>query len=194
MSDDTRLAQGFKVFNRFMLLMWRLGLGRWINFWPDKVGRIMVIGHTGRRSGLRRWTPVNYDLVDGDVICLAGFGATSDWYRNVMVDPQVEVWLPDGWWAGIAEDISDSEDRLPLLRHVLIASGFAAPLFGGFDPRKVGDEQLEHVTEGYRLLRIHRVEARTGPGGPGDLAWVWPLLAFVLLMMRPFRRRRRSAR
>jgi hypothetical protein len=30
--DLTR--QGFKYFNRFMIAMWRLGLGGMINFWP----------------------------------------------------------------------------------------------------------------------------------------------------------------
>lgn len=192
MATDAQLAQGFKALNRFMLVLWRLGLGRMINVWPDVIGRVMVIGHTGRRSGRRRWTPVNYEIVDGDILCTAGFGATSDWYRNVMADPQVEVWLPDGWWAGVAEDISDSPERLPLLRKVLIASGFAAPLFG-VQPRTIDDEPLAQVTASYRLLRIRRAEARTGSGGPGDLAWVWPLAVLLLLIMPKGRPRRRIA-
>ena len=67
----------------------------------DLSGQIMVLTHTGRKSGLRRRTPVNYALVDGEVYCTAGFGQISDWYRNILANPQVEVWLPDGWWAGV---------------------------------------------------------------------------------------------
>jgi hypothetical protein len=33
----------------------------------------------------------------------------------------------------------------------------------------------------YMLVRIRREAARTGKGGPGDLAWLWPLAALLLL-------------
>jgi deazaflavin-dependent oxidoreductase (nitroreductase family) len=189
MVSEMQLAQGFKVLNRLMVLMWRLGLGRMINVWPDGMGRIMVIGHRGRRSGVRRWTPVNYEIVDGDVVCTAGFGKASDWYRNILADPKVELWLPDGRWEATAQDISDDEQRLALMRRVLIASGFAAPLFGVY-PRTIDDEKLQEQTASYRLLRFHRSETIEGPGGPGDLAWVWLVIA-VLLLIRPRRRARR---
>jgi deazaflavin-dependent oxidoreductase (nitroreductase family) len=186
---ENALRQGFRSFNRFMLLMWRLGLGGWVNGWPSVGGRIMVLSHRGRKTGLRRRTPVNYAIIGGDVYCTAGFGAGSDWYRNLMACPQVEVWLPDGWWRGQAEDISEAPDRIRLLRQVLIASGFAAYL-AGINPNALSDEDLAAATQGYRLVRIHRAEARTGPGGPGDLAWVWPAIVMALPFLLFFRRRR----
>jgi hypothetical protein len=73
---EERLRQGFKHFNRFMMLMWRLGLGPWVNAWPEVGGRIMVITHTGRKTGIRRRTPVNYTIADGEVYCTSGFGAS----------------------------------------------------------------------------------------------------------------------
>lgn len=179
-SSENALRQGFKYFNRFMLLMWRLGLGRWINAWPDVFGRIMVIAHTGRKSGRRRYTPVNYAPAGEDVYCTAGFGGGSDWYRNMMANPQVEIWLPDGWWQAVAEDASDSSQRLERMREVLIASAFAARI-AGLDPKTMSDAELDEKTHEYRLVRINRAAARTGAGGPGDLAWVWPLATFLLL-------------
>jgi deazaflavin-dependent oxidoreductase (nitroreductase family) len=188
---EESLRQAFKTLNRFMLLMWRLGLGYWINFWPGVVGRIMVITHTGRKTGLRRRTPVNYALIDGEIYCIAGFGKLTDWYRNIIANPDLEVWLPDSWWAGVAEDISDSEDRLSLLREVIIASGFAGRL-AGLDPYNMSDEAFTEATAEYRLLRIRRSAPRTGPEGPGDLAWIWPLATLLLLplvFLRPKKRR-----
>jgi deazaflavin-dependent oxidoreductase (nitroreductase family) len=184
-----KLQRGFKYFNKFMLLMWRLGLGPEVNGWPKVGGRILVITHTGRKSGLQRRTPVNYSTVDGDIYCLSGFGRISDWYRNIKADPNVEVWLPDGWWAGVAEDVTDPERRLPLLRRVLIDSGFAA-FAAGINPYKISDEDLARITTEYRLIRIRRTAERTGPGGPGDLARVWPLATMILLPLA-FRRRKR---
>jgi len=182
----------FKWFNYFMMFMWRLGLGPYINAWPEVGGRIMVLNHFGRKSGKRLQTPLNYAEVNGEIYCLAGFGRDADWYKNVIANPQVEIWLPNGWWAGIAEDVLDPKVRLPILREVIIASGAAAPIFG-VPIKQMTDEQLAAATADYMLIRIRRTVARTGPGGPGDLAGIWPLatllLLFALLKKRSRRRR-----
>ncbi len=180
--------QGFRHLNRFMVLMFRLGLGCWLRPCPRITGSILVLVHKGRRTGRHHRTGLNFATVDGDLVVLAGFGSISDWYRNVMADPSVEVWLPDGWWAGTAEDVSDHPDRLSLLRSVLQASGFAAYLFG-VTPA-ISDDHLQQISEKYRLVRIRTTEARTGPGGPGDLAWVWQVAA-VFLASRVWHGRRR---
>jgi len=186
-----KLQVGFRYFNRFMLLMWRLGLGLWINAWPKVIGRILVITHVGRKSGLKRRTPANYAIIDGDAYCMAGFGRISDWYRNIKANPNVEVWLPDGWWQGVAEEVADPEKRLRLLRQVLVASGFAAFAIG-INPYHITDQDLEAVAGEYRLLRIRRTAERTGQNGPGDLAWVWPLATMLLLPLVLRRRRSQS--
>jgi deazaflavin-dependent oxidoreductase (nitroreductase family) len=177
---EEQLRQGFKYLNRFMLVMWRLGLGPVLNMGPAMAGRYMVITHTGRKSGTKRRTPVNYAVVDDEVYCTAGFGSVSDWYRNIIANPQVEVWLPDGWYAGIAEEVTHPEARLPLLRAVLIAGGFAAYAVG-LDPKQMTDEELDAATKEYKVIHIRRVAARTGVDGPGDLVWVWPLVVMILL-------------
>jgi hypothetical protein len=184
------LRYAFKPMNKFMVAMWRLGLGRWINAWPEVSGRIMVIRHVGRKTKLPRLTPVNFTFYQGDVFCTAGFGAGSDWYRNVLQDPVVEVWLPDGWWIGIIEDADDRLDRIDRMRQVLIASGIVAPLFGVY-PATATDDELEKLISDYRLLRIRLIEPRTGRGGPGDLAWIWPAATLVLLLIMSLRRRQR---
>ncbi len=194
MSTDTNamesLRQGFKYFNRFMLLMWRLGLGRFFNTWPAVSGRVMVVTHRGRITGKLRRTPLNYAIVNGDIYCTAGFGKTSDWYRNVKACPAVEVWLPDSWWTGSVEEVDrEHDDWLSLLRQVLVGSGFAA-YAAGIDPKRISDAELGQVAADYRLLRIRRQAARTGPGGPGDLSWVWPLATMILLPLVLRRRRR----
>ena len=183
-----QLRQAFKYGNRFMLLMWRLGLAKYINISPETIGRIMVLTHVGRKTGAVRRTPVNYCIANNDIYCTAGFGSVSDWYRNILKNPQVEVWLPEGWWQGKAEDVSHHPDRLELLRQVLIASGFAARSIG-IEPKTMTLEEIAEVSSDYKLVRIRRTAACTGPGGPGDLAWIWPAATFLLLPMA-FRKRR----
>jgi deazaflavin-dependent oxidoreductase (nitroreductase family) len=175
-----QLRRLFKRFNQFMIPLWRLGLRRWVNIWPEVGGRILVIAHTGRKSGLRRLTPVNYAEVDGELYVSAGFGAVSDWYRNILAHPQVELWLPDSRWQAVAEDISDSPQRNSLLRQVLIGSGAVAPMMG-LNPRTLSDADLAAVTSEYRVVRLRRQRPVTGPGGPGDLAWVWGVIGFLVI-------------
>ena len=179
LSEDALLLL-FKVFNRFMVLLWRLGLGSWGNA-TRYGGYVMVIRHLGRKTGSIHHTPVNYALIDGDIYCTAGFGRRSDWYRNIMLTPTVEVWLPDGRWAGVAEDVTELKNRAGIFRQLIVASGFAGPLFG-VDARRASDDDLEGLLARYRLVRIKMVAATTGRGGPGDLAWVWPLTTFMLLL------------
>jgi deazaflavin-dependent oxidoreductase (nitroreductase family) len=132
-------------------------MGPMINIWPAVIGRIMVITHTGRKSGLRRQTPVNYAIVDGYVCCTTM--PSADWYRNIKANPQVEVWLPDGRWRGTAEEVSNDAVHMPILRQVLIASGFAASAFGGINPRKASDAELADKCRDYHIFRIQRGEA-----------------------------------
>lgn len=154
MEDFDKFRPFFKVMNKGMLLMWRLGLGPWVNFWPDVVGRIMVITHTGRKSGLKRQTPANYALIDGDVYCITM--SITDWYRNMKANPNVEVWLPDGRWSAMAEEIPNDETNLPILRQVLVASGFAASAFGGINPRKMSDAEMADQCGDYHIFRFRR--------------------------------------
>ncbi len=186
--SEDNLRRIFKSFNRFMLLLWRLGLGTWGNG-TSFGGSLMVLMHTGRKTRLTRRTPVNYTIIDGDVYCTAGFGVVSDWYLNIMANPEVEVWLPEGRWAGIAKDVTEQENSHFIFRQVLIASGFAGPLFGA-NPKQLSDLDLINLLESYRLIRIRPARALTGPGGPGELAWVWPAATFVLLGLLLFRRRK----
>ena len=185
---ENKLRQGFKYLNRFMLLMWRLGLGKWLNMWPAGLGRYLVITHIGRKSGQRRRTPVNYAMVNEEIYVTAGFGSVSDWYRNILANPQVEIWLPTGWWTGVAEEVIDPAKRLPILRQVIIDSGFAGRM-AGLNPHTMSDEAFNSATGPYRLMHLRRVAPLTGEHGPGDLAWIWPGVALVLLPLALLRRK-----
>lgn len=178
--QSDRLRYAFKWLNRWMVFWWRLGLGGAGNN-RHVSGQIMILTHIGRKSGIRRRTPVNYALVNDELYCVAGFGSGSDWVRNIMANKTVEVWLPQGWWEGVAEDVSDQTNRLPLMRSVLIASGFASRM-AGIDPIYMTDAELAQKTGEYRLIRIARKAALAGPGGPGELAWVWPFVTTGLLI------------
>lgn len=178
--------QMFRRLNRFMVLLFRMGFSRLLNNGPAAWGRYLVIIHTGRKSGQRRRTPVNFAREGDSLYCVAGFGGVSDWYKNLLQTPQCEVWLPEGACRALAAE--EHEDRLRRIRAVLVASGFAAQALGGIDPRTVTDEALDKATADYKLLRL-----TPGAALPSyvDLAWVAPagLVALGVLLTRLRRRR-----
>ncbi len=179
MAQITVTPASFKQLNKVMVALYRLGLGPFIS--NPQTGYIMVLTTIGRKTGRKRRTPVNYAIVDGDVYCTTGFGVTSDWYRNLKANPQVEVWLDGHWWAGTAEEVTDLAEWLPLYRLILINSGFAAKTFAGIDPATITNDELREVGAGQPVIRIRIERKLRGPGGPGELVWVWPLLAAAWL-------------
>jgi deazaflavin-dependent oxidoreductase (nitroreductase family) len=189
MPNQTDLARiAFKYFNYYLVFLWRIGLGKWLSIWPEGFGKYMVITHRGRKSGKQYRTPVNYADVHGEIYCAAGFGRNSDWYRNVLTNPHVELWIPDGWYVGSAEEVAIQPDNLPILRAILINSGFVAKLVG-IDPHTFSDEMLLDMCKDYRLIHIRRTAPRTGAEGPGDLAWIWPILLTFIILWKPTRKK-----
>ena len=183
------LRHVFHQMNRGMVLLWRLGLGGLADVWPQGFGRLLVIEHTGRRSGSRYHTPVNYTIVGDDIYCVAAFGKHTDWYRNLLATPNTAVWLPDGRWEVSVTDVSDDPPRTDLMRRVLIDSGFAAHLFG-LHPHHISDENLAEATATYRLLRNQPLRRQAAPNGPSDLAWIWYLIGAAVAVQLLRRRSR----
>lgn len=166
---DEAFRQAFRRFNRTMVVMWRLGFGRWAEVCPAIGGRMMVVEHVGRTSGTRYLTPLNFTHGSGSVYAVAAFGRRTDWYRNLQARPRTNIWLPSGAWSAEANDVGDVPERLDTIRRVLIDSGFAAPA-AGLHPRSMSDEDLAHATSDYRLVRFDLVEPSPVP--IDDLRWV----------------------
>lgn len=179
--DEYLLRRIFWYLNRyFMVPAFRLGLGPIMG--NPFSGYIMVLKTTGRKTGKQRFTPVNYAILDGKVYCLAGFGKAAHWYRNLQVEPQVELILPGGAMMGTAEDVLDQQERLVATRQVLKNGGFAG-YFYGFSPHNVSDEKLYETTKEVPVIRISPNGVGSGPGDPGGWLWavvfgvtVWPVL------------------
>ncbi|GEL26173.1 hypothetical protein PSU4_51270 [Pseudonocardia sulfidoxydans NBRC 16205] len=72
---------------RAPILVYHAGLGRLFG------SRLLLLEHTGRRTGLAR--EVVLEVVDrpgpGRYVVVSGFDARAQWLRNVTVQPQVRV-------------------------------------------------------------------------------------------------------
>ena len=95
----------FKWIFKLPTLQYKLGLG-WM------VGRyILLLTTTGRKSGLLRYTPLEYeyDHEGNRYRVAAGWGGNTDWYRNLLANPHVTVQVGRRKFTALAEPAPDDE-------------------------------------------------------------------------------------
>ena len=169
----------------FMVPMFRLGLG--FLFGNPLSGYIMVIKVHGRKSGKLRFAPVNYALQDGMVYCISGGRRSSDWFKNLLANPRVELILPAGAIYGAVEEVPvEDVHRLALIRQVLKNAGFAG-YFEGYNPNTISEADLANKCADLPLLRIRPIGLGSGAGDAGGWAWFWTVLLSAWLAWLIFR-------
>jgi len=90
-----------KNIQRIHRLLYAVGLG-------PIVGKIiLLLTTTGRKSGQKRITPLQYEEIDGNYFLGSARGTKSDWYRNIKADGRVEVRVKNRRFRGVAETVTD---------------------------------------------------------------------------------------
>jgi deazaflavin-dependent oxidoreductase (nitroreductase family) len=94
----------FKWLFKIPIFFYKIGLPLFGNY-------ILLLTTTGRKSGRKRNTPLEYRLENGTghFIIMAGWGGNTDWRRNIDIHPRVNVQA--GWkkFEAVAEPVSDME-------------------------------------------------------------------------------------
>jgi len=74
-------------------------------FGPARV--VMLLTTTGRKSGLPRVTPLQYEEFDGDYYIASARGQEADWFKNILANPQVHVQIREREFDALAEPVTD---------------------------------------------------------------------------------------
>jgi deazaflavin-dependent oxidoreductase (nitroreductase family) len=136
-------------------LLYAVGLG-------PLVGKIiLLLTTTGRKSGQKRVTPLQYEEIDGKVYLGSARGTKSDWYRNIEADNRVGVRVKNRRFRGMAETVTDPiriadflEIRLqrhPRMIGLLMEKAHHLP-------RRPSREQLEGLAASEAMVVITPVE------------------------------------
>jgi len=80
---------------------------------------ILLLTHTGRKSGIRYFTPLQYEWIDGAYYVGAGRGPKSDWFCNILADPHVHVRVDRQEFDCVAESVTDPERAADFLAYRL---------------------------------------------------------------------------
>lgn len=132
-------------------------------------GPQLLLRTVGRRSGRVREVALGYAIVDGNVYVCAGFGARTAWLRNLRAEPRVELVLPGGAVAGIAEEVRDPIEAERAWRGLIRALGVLGR--GLVCPADAPVAELAVRTAGLPLVRIRPTGLGNGPADPGGYQW-----------------------
>ncbi|MCC6616059.1 MAG: nitroreductase family deazaflavin-dependent oxidoreductase [Anaerolineae bacterium] len=140
-------------------LAYAIGLG-------PLIGRIVLLLTTrGRRSGLPRVTPVQYEELDGVYYVGSSRGLDADWCRNILADPHVSVRVKARRFDGLAEVTTDRARiaaflDLRLQRHPRMVG---AMLRAEHLPPHPTREQLEGAAAHLALVVIRPLDGASAP-------------------------------
>ncbi len=80
---------------------------------------ILLLTHTGRKSGSRYVTPLQYEKIDGVYYVAAGRGRKADWFKNLQADPRVHVQVGRQSFDCAAEVVLEAEKTADFLAYRL---------------------------------------------------------------------------
>ena len=136
-------------------VLYAIGLG-------PLVGRIiLLLSTTGRRSGKKRVTPLQYEMIGNDCYIGAARGVKADWVRNIQINPQVEVRVGAKHFQGTAEVVTDPSKfadfmEVRLERHPFMIGLMMEKAHGL--PRHPSREQLEGLAKDEAFVIVHPIK------------------------------------
>jgi deazaflavin-dependent oxidoreductase (nitroreductase family) len=144
-----------KTIQKLHRVLYALGLG-------PILGRIILLLTTvGRKTGQKRVTPLQYELIDGRYYLGAARGLQADWVRNIQRNPQVDIRVKSLRFHGQAEVVTEPGRiadfiEVRLQRHPLMVGTIMQRAHGL--PKQPSREQLEKLAEKEALVIITPVQ------------------------------------
>ncbi|MCB0213393.1 MAG: nitroreductase family deazaflavin-dependent oxidoreductase [Anaerolineae bacterium] len=142
-----------RLFFRMPIWLYRLRLGWLLGH------RFVMLQHTGRKSGLPRYTVVEvvrYNPKTDAMIIASGWGEKSDWFRNIQKTPHVQLYLGRRRWPAESHRLPVSEATQELKdyarRHPTAFANLSKMMIG--DILEANDVDCRRLAEVVPLVKL----------------------------------------
>lgn len=130
---------------------------------PTRV--VLLLTTFGRKSGLRRITPLQFEEVDGRYYIASARGREADWFKNILANPHVHVQIGENQFDAVAEPITDPRRiadfiELRLQRHPIMIR-LIMHLFDGL-PLRFTRLDLEKLCQDKAMVILHPCDKPAG--------------------------------
>jgi deazaflavin-dependent oxidoreductase (nitroreductase family) len=165
---------------RLPIWMYRTGLGELLN-----AANIMILTTRGRKSGLPRYTPIEYRRHGSKIYVISGWDERPNWYQNIAASPEVIVQQGRQSFSAEAVRVTDPSEALRALNLFRRTAPFVYdPVLARMSNREtINPRVLPDVSDKFTIVRFDIKPIESGLSGlRADYAWVWAgLLAFGLV-------------
>ena len=126
------------------------------------IGRIiLLLTTTGRKSGLKRVTPLQYEEIDGKYYLGSARGLKADWVRNIQANASVNIRVKSLSFQGQAEVVTDPSRfadfiEMRLERHPFMVGMIIQKVHGL--PKEPSREQLEKLAEKEAFVIVEPIQ------------------------------------
>jgi deazaflavin-dependent oxidoreductase (nitroreductase family) len=123
---------------------------------------VLLITTIGRKSGLKRVTPLQYEQIDDTYFVASARGLKADWFQNIVSNPKVEVQVGSHHFSTLAEPSTDPSRiadflEVRLMRHPIM---MGMMLRSEGLPKSPTREQLVHFAQKSAMVAIRPVEEK----------------------------------
>jgi deazaflavin-dependent oxidoreductase (nitroreductase family) len=154
--------------------LWRLGMAPLIGH------NMVLITHTGRKSGLPRRTMTELHVVNGRKYAPCAFGPRAQWFRNIQANPRVTIQTADGAESARAMRVTSDEEILALMDYTHpINRIMILRYMEALDIEPTPEDILAKKDRIY-WIRFDPTDEPTPPPLAADLVWVWPAALVIL--------------
>src|SRR4030067_2251633 len=118
------------------IIWWRMGFGKILSHKALAGSKMLVLTSWGRKSQKPRHTMLSYVLVGENEYVCSGWGARTDWYKNILANPHVTVQVGHRIYGAKARRGQDNNEYTRIAQEMFETGGdthFASWLttFGG---------------------------------------------------------------
>ena len=119
---------------------------------------VLLMTTIGRKSGLPRITPLQFEEVEGAYYIASARGREADWFKNICTNPNVHVQFREREFDALAEPVTDPARiadfiALRLRRHPVMIR-LIMHLFDGL-PLRFNRTDLEKICKDKAMVILH---------------------------------------
>lgn len=170
-----------RILFKIPLVVWRLGFGGYLSSPARGGSKMLVLTTRGRKSGLPRHTMLSYILSEGKEYVASGWGARSDWTKNILADSLVTVQARGRIYSAEIRRISELEEFKGVVKS-LLDSGGDSHLEPWLDLMGIENDLNDFVNKRDRAFfyGFDPVDEEGPAPLPADLLWIWAVIFSLL--------------
>jgi deazaflavin-dependent oxidoreductase (nitroreductase family) len=154
---QSKFLNSFKCINKILTPLYRWNILPLIGF--HRWGRVYVITTKGRITGKKRYTPLEYFLIDDVLYGGVTNPRKSQWHKNILANPD-DVWVQIGFRNFHARiEFLDDEEFIETIKLYALRYPKLAATAWGWDS-KIDDVETADFTPMFQVYRFFRIHER----------------------------------